>query len=47
LGFGPAFCKIELNTMQIFDKKVSILYFGFWPQEAKKSQKALIHPMKI
>jgi hypothetical protein len=23
-----------------FGKKVSILYFGFWPQEAKKSQKA-------
>jgi hypothetical protein len=47
LGFGPLFCKMELNTMQNFWKKVFILHFGFWSQEAKKkSQKALTHPMK-
>jgi hypothetical protein len=40
---------MELKNMQNFWQKVSILYFGFWPQEAKKkpkSQKALTHPMK-
>jgi hypothetical protein len=31
LGFDPSFCKIELNTMQNFWQKVSILYFEFWP----------------
>jgi hypothetical protein len=25
---------------------VYILHFGFWPQEEKKSQKALTHSMK-
>jgi len=30
LGFGPSFCKMQLNTMQIFfGKKVVILHFGF------------------
>jgi hypothetical protein len=44
LGFGPSFCRMELNTMQkFFGKKVSILHFGFWPQEIKKNQKALTH----
>jgi hypothetical protein len=40
---------MKLNPCKIFDKKVSILHFGFWSQEAKKkkSQKALTHPMKI
>jgi hypothetical protein len=39
LGFGPSFCRMELNTMQIFWQKVSFLYFGFWPQETKKAKK--------
>jgi hypothetical protein len=32
---------MELNTMQNFWQKVSILHFGFWPQEAKKKTKKL------
>jgi hypothetical protein len=40
LGFGLSYCRMELNTVQIFGKKVSILHFGFWHQETKKSQKA-------
>jgi hypothetical protein len=34
---------MELNTMQNFWQKVSILHFGFWPQEAKKKPKSS-HP---
>jgi hypothetical protein len=30
---------MELNTMQNFWQKVSILHFGFLPQEAKKAKK--------
>jgi hypothetical protein len=41
LVFASSFCKIELNTMQKFDKKVVILHFGFWSQETKKIQKSL------
>jgi len=29
LNFGLLFYKIELNIMQVFDKKMVILYFGF------------------
>jgi hypothetical protein len=51
LGFGPLFCKIELNTMQIFLAKMypfSILDFGLTRQKKKaKSQKVLAHLMKI
>jgi hypothetical protein len=36
LGFGLSFCRVELNTMQNFWQKGTILYFGFWPQEAKR-----------
>jgi hypothetical protein len=47
LGFGLSFCRMKLNTMQNFWQKVSILHFGFWPQEIKKkSKKTLTHPMK-
>jgi hypothetical protein len=43
-GFGSSFCIIKLNTMQILGKKVVILYFGFWPQETKKTLKSLNRP---
>jgi len=43
LGFGPSFCIMEPNTMQNFGKKLVILHFGFWPQEAKKKPKRAIN----
>jgi hypothetical protein len=50
LGFGPPFCKMELNTMQNFWQKG--MYSPFWILASRdpkkpKSQKALTHPMKI
>jgi hypothetical protein len=46
-GFWPIILQNETkHHAKFFDKKISILHFGFWPQEAKKSQKALTHPIK-
>jgi hypothetical protein len=39
LGFVLSFYRMELNTMQNYWQKVSILHFGFWPQEIKKAKK--------
>jgi hypothetical protein len=49
-GFWPIILQNGTKHHAIFfGKKVSILHFRFWPQEAKKkpkSQKALTHPIK-
>jgi hypothetical protein len=49
LGFDPSFLQNKTkHHANFFAKKVSMLHFGFWSQEAKKkSQKAFTHPMKI
>jgi hypothetical protein len=49
LGFGPSFCKMELNIMQNFWQKG--IYSPFWifalrGQKKAKSQKALTHLME-
>jgi hypothetical protein len=47
LGFGPSFCRIELNNMQNFWQKY--IQSPFWilaSRGKKKSQKALTHPVK-
>jgi hypothetical protein len=39
--FWPSILQNETKHHAInFGKKIFILHFGFWPQEAKKSQKA-------
>jgi hypothetical protein len=49
-GFWPIILQNGTkHHAKFFGKKISILHFGFWPQEAKKKakrQKALTHPIK-
>jgi hypothetical protein len=45
LGFDPSFLQNKTkHHANFFAKKVSMLHFGFWSQEAKKKKSKSLHP---